>query len=121
MRFPHLGYGLGLVSKHYGEALDNPPNIDFYELISENYLETEGYPRHVADQLAARGPVLLHGVNLSIGGTDPLDRDYLRRLRDLARRVRATFVSDHLCWTGHRGHITHDFLPLPLTEEALRH
>jgi uncharacterized protein (UPF0276 family) len=118
---PNFGFGLALVHLHYRQVVAQRPPVDFYELITENFLETEGYPSHLVDQLSDRGPVLLHGVNLSIGGSDPLDPDYLKKLKRLARRVNARYVSDHLCWTGHRGIVAHDFLPVPNTEEALRH
>jgi uncharacterized protein (UPF0276 family) len=84
-------------------------------------MQTGGRPLYVLDQIAERYPVVLHGVSLSIGSTDPLDRDYLRQLKALAARTRAHWVSDHLCWTGVLGRNVHDLLPMPYTEEALRH
>ena len=118
---PHLGYGIGLRTSHYGHVLSTTPEIDWFEVISENYLDTGGRPRYVLDQVAERYPVVMHGVSLSIGSTDPLNRNYLARLGALAKEVRAVIVSDHLCWTGVGGRNTHDLLPLPYTEEALRH
>lgn len=95
--------------------------MDWFEVLSENFLDTGGRPLHVLDQVAERYPVVLHGVSLSIGSVDPLDRDYLRKLKALARRTRARWVSDHLCWTGVMGRNVHDLLPMPYTEESLRH
>lgn len=118
---PTLGYGIGLRTVHFGEILDRRPGIDFFEAITENFLETGGRPRHVLDQIAARTPVVLHGVSLNIGSSDPLDFGYLRKVKDLARRVNAPWVTDHLCWTGVAGRNVHDLLPLPLNEESLAH
>jgi uncharacterized protein (UPF0276 family) len=118
---PDLGIGIGLRSVHYGEILTKWPAIDWFEVLSENYLDTEGRPLHVLDQVAERYPVALHGVSMSIGSTDPLDFAYLAKLKELARRTSARWISDHLCWTGVMGRNTHDLLPMPYTEEALRH
>lgn len=118
---PALGFGLGLRVPHYRYVLDQHPEVDWFEVISENYLDSGGYPRHVLDRVAERHPVVLHGVSLSIGSTDPLDFDYLHRLRRLADAVRAAWVSDHVCWTGVAGCNTHDLLPIPFTEAALAH
>lgn len=118
---PHLGIGLGLRTVHFGHLLENFPAVDWFEAISENFLDSGGRPRYVLDQIAERYPVVLHGVSLSIGSTDPLNVDYLTRLKRLATAVRARWVSDHLCWTGVLGLNTHDLLPLPFTEETLRH
>jgi hypothetical protein len=116
-----LGYGVGLRTAHYRYVLDQRPTVDWFEVITENFLDNRGYARHVLDRVAEWYPVVLHGVSLSIGSTDPLDFDYLRRLRRLADAVRAPWVSDHVCWTGIAGCNTHDLLPIPFTEEALRH
>src|SRR5688572_25643628 len=118
---PDLGVGVGLRTVHFGHILARQPAVDWFEAISENFLETEGRPMYVLDQIVERYPVALHGVSLSIGSTDPLDRDYLHKLKGLARRTRAHWVSDHLCWTGVLGRNVHDLLPMPYTEEALRH
>lgn len=118
---PDLGVGVGLRTVHYGHILATWPKVDWFEVLSENYLDTGGRPLFILDQVAERYPVVLHGVSMSIGSTDPLDREYLRKLKALARRVRAHWVSDHLCWTGVLGRNTHDLLPMPYTEEALRH
>jgi hypothetical protein len=118
---PDLGIGIGLRPAHFGEILARWPALDWFEVLSENYLDTGGRPAWVLDQVAERYPVALHGVSLSIGSSDPLDFDYLRRLKALAARTRARWVSDHLCWTGVLGRNTHDLLPLPYDEPTLRH
>jgi len=119
--FPDLGVGVGLRSVHFGHILTQWPEVDWFEVLSENYLDTGGRPLHVLERVAERYPVVLHGVSLGIGNSDPLDREYLRKLKALAARVGAHWVSDHLCWTGVLGRNTHDLLPMPYTEDALRH
>jgi uncharacterized protein (UPF0276 family) len=116
-----LGVGIGLRAPHFGEILRDHPPVDWFEVLSENYMDTAGRPAWVLDQVCEHYPVALHGVSLSIGSTDPLDRAYLRKLEGLARRTRARWVSDHLCWTGVVGRNTHDLLPLPYDEATLRH
>ncbi|MCB0404119.1 MAG: DUF692 domain-containing protein [Bdellovibrionales bacterium] len=118
---PNLGFGVGLRTVHYSDFLGGHPEVDWLEAITENYLGTGGRPRQVLRQLAARYPIVLHGVSLSIGGSSPLDRDYLTLLRDLAQEVQACWISDHLCWTGYAHHNLHDLLPMPLTEASLAH
>jgi uncharacterized protein (UPF0276 family) len=118
---PDLGLGVGLRTVHFGHILSAWPKVDWFEVLSENFLDTGGRPLHVLDQVAERYPIALHGVSMSIGSTDRIDREYLRKLKALARRVRAHWVSDHLCWTGVAGRNVHDLLPMPYTEEALRH
>ncbi len=114
------GFGLGLRPDHYADFMAGPQPVDWLELISENYMVPGGKPLAILDAIRADYPVALHGVSLSIGSTDPLDRDYLARLKQLARRVEPLWVSDHLCWTGVAGRNSHDLLPLPCSEEALR-
>ncbi len=118
---PDLGLGLGLRAPHVREILDSHPAVGFFEVISENYMDTRGRPLQTLDAIAARYPVVMHGVSMSLGSADPLDRNYLRKLKQLAHRCRASWVSDHLCWTGVLGINTHDLLPLPYTEAALAH
>jgi uncharacterized protein (UPF0276 family) len=118
---PDLGVGVGLRAVHFGHILSKKPNVDFFEAITENFLDTGGRPRHVLDRVAERYPVVLHGVSMSIGGIDPLDLGYLKKVKALAARVNARWVSDHLCFTGVSGRNTHDLLPLPYNEETLRH
>ena len=118
---PDLGIGVGLRTVHFPHILERHPKVDWFEVLSENFMDTGGRPLHVLDQIAERYPIVLHGVSMSIGSTDPLNREYLRKLKALAARTRAHWVSDHLCWTGVMGRNTHDLLPMPYTEEALRH
>jgi hypothetical protein len=116
------GFGLGLRSAHYAEVSQcPPPGVDWLEIISENYMVPGGMPLRHLDRIRADFPMVMHGVSLSIGGSDALDLAYLRDLRALADRVQPGWVSDHLCWTGVAGRNLHDLLPLPLTEAALRH
>jgi hypothetical protein len=115
------GFGLGLRTEHYEAALTGPPRVDWFEIISENYMVGGGKPLHYLDRIRERYPLVMHGVSLSIAGVDPLDRRYLRRLRALERRVRPEWISDHLCWTGVDGVNLHDLMPVPYTEEALQH
>ncbi len=118
---PSLGYGIGLRTVHFGEVLGSRPHVDFFEALSENFMDSAGRPAYVLDQVAERYPVVLHGVSMNVGSTDPLDRAYLAKLKRLAERTRALWVSDHLCWTGVAGRNVHDLLPLPLNEETLAH
>ena len=118
---PDLGVGVGLRTVHFGHILTKKPEVDFFEALTENFLDTGGRPLHVLDRVAEQVPVVLHGVSMSIGGTDPLDVGYLRKVKALADRTRAAWVSDHLCFTGVMGRNTHDLLPLSYTEETLKH
>ncbi len=118
---PVLGYGIGLRTVHFADLLERRPAIDFFEAITENFLDTGGRPLHVLDRVAERTPVVLHGVSLNIGSTAPLDFAYLGKVKELARRVGAPWVTDHLCWTGVAGRNSHDLLPMPLHEESLEH
>jgi len=118
---PDLGVGIGLRTVHFGEILAGQPALDWFEVLSENFMDTGGRPLHVLERVVERFPVALHGVSLSIGSTDPLDRGYLQKLKTLATRTRARWVSDHLCWTGVLGRNTHDLLPLPYDRATLRH
>lgn len=117
----NLGFGLGLRAQHYRDILDGSPAVDWFEVISENYMVPGGQPLRMLDAIAERYPVVMHGVSLSIASTSPLDQDYIRDLKVLARRVKPRWVSDHLCWTGVHGNNLHDLLPVPYTEEALDH
>lgn len=118
---PDLGFGLGLRVDHYESILNSEPAVDWFEILSENYMVPGGKPLRYLDRIRERFPLVMHGVSLSIGSTDPLDRDYLKQLKALATRVRPAWISDHLCWTGVRGKNLHDLLPLPYTEEAIEH
>lgn len=119
--WPRLGFGVGLRPVHYGDVLGGHPPVDWFEVITENYLDTHGRPLWILEQVRRDYPVALHGVGLDIGSTDPLHRGYLRRLRALIQRIAPALVTDHLCWTGVARTKLYDLLPLPYTEEALQH
>lgn len=119
--YPNLGLGVGLRSAHFHYILQHQPPVEWFEIISENFIDSRGWPRHVLQQIAARYPIVMHGVSMSIGSTDPLDHDYLHKLKRLSREVGAQWISDHLCWTGVAGRNAHDLLPLPFTDQTLRH
>jgi uncharacterized protein (UPF0276 family) len=116
---PSLGFGLGLRVEHYGAILEGEPRVDWLEALTENYLVPGGKPLDNLLRIRERYPMVLHGVSMSIGSTQPLDRTYLAQLKALAARVEPHWISDHLCWTGVAGRNMHDLLPLPYTEEAL--
>jgi len=116
-----LGFGLGLRPQHYPAILDGKPEVDWFEILSENYMVDGGRPLAKLMAIRERYPMVMHGVSLSIGSTDPLNQDYLARLKALAERLEPAIISDHLCWTGVAGINMHDLLPLPLTEQALAH
>lgn len=116
-----LGFGLGLRPQHYSEILAANPAIDWFEIISENYMVPGGKPLRMLDAITERYPVVMHGVALSIASTSPLDMEYLHALKKLERRTNPKWISDHLCWTGVHGMSLHDLLPVPYTHEALQH
>lgn len=120
-KMPYLGFGLGLRPKHYRHILDAKPSVDWFEIISENYMDTDGTPRRYLEKILAHYPIVMHGVSLSIGTIDPLNSEYLEKLKKLASWVKPAWISDHLCWTGVAHRNLHDLLPVPYTEEALRH
>jgi uncharacterized protein len=121
MEFPHLGHGIGLRTAHYPRIVDDGVRADWFEVISENFMIPGGRPLHVLETVRADRPIVLHGVSMSLGATDPLNDGYLARLRALADRIEPAWVSDHLCWGSFGRHYAHDLLPLPYTEEALAH
>lgn len=121
LRPRYLGFGLGLRAQHYAEILDGDPDVDWFEVISENYMVPGGQPLKMLDRIRARYPIVMHGVSLSIASTAPFDSEYLASLKALADRTEPEFVSDHLCWTGVHGVNLHDLLPIPYTREALDH
>jgi uncharacterized protein len=118
---PHLGHGVGLRTVHYPRVLDRTANADWFEVISENFMIAGGRPLRILEKARELAPVVLHGVSLNIGGTDPLRLDYLADLASLIRRFDPAWVSDHLCWMASGDRFAHDLLPLPYTEEAVRH
>jgi uncharacterized protein (UPF0276 family) len=117
----HLGHGVGLRTQHYQDVLTTLPAVDWFEVISENFMVPGGNPRRVLRAVRERYPVVMHGVSLSIGSTDPLNERYLDELAALADEIQPAWLSDHLCWAGTGGVMAHDLLPLPFTEEALAH
>ncbi|MBA2653517.1 MAG: DUF692 domain-containing protein [Gammaproteobacteria bacterium] len=117
----YLGFGLGLRPNHYHDILANKPPVDWFEVITEDYLVPGGNRLHFLDQITDNYPVAMHGVSLSIGSCDPLDWDYLQQLKNLAARIKPRWISDHCCWTGVNGTNLHDLLPLPFTSEAVKH
>ena len=117
----YLGHGVGLRTQHFPEVLAGTARVDWFEVISENFMIRGGRPLRVLEQARTLGPVVLHGVSLSLGSADPLRDDYLDDLAALAARVQPAWISDHLCWGSIGGHYAHDLLPLPYTEEALGH
>lgn len=116
-----LGFGLGLRTDHFSHVLEKRPEVDWFEIISENFMVPGGKPRYFLNAIRERYPMVMHGVSLSIGSTDPLNREYLKRLKQLADEVCPAWLSDHLCWTSVNHTNTHDLLPLPYNREALRH
>ncbi len=116
-----LGFGLGLRTKHFEYILQHQPDIDWFEILSENYMVAGGKPRYYLQAISEQYPLVMHGVSLSIGSTDALDMDYLRALKTLANDVNPKWISDHICWTGIHGINSHDLLPLPYTMETVRH
>ncbi len=119
--FAPLGFGVGLRRPHYVHILEQHPPMDWFEVVSENFMVEGGRPLEVLEGVRAHYPVVMHGVSLSIGSSDPLNRAYLETLRAATRRFEPAWVSDHLCWTGVGGRNLHDLLPLPYTEETVTH
>ncbi len=119
---PFLGFGLGLRAEHYQDIIEQQPKqIDWFEIISENYMIDGGKPLYFLDKIRQDYPMVMHGVSMSIGSTDPLNHDYLKQLKTLIERVEPAWFSDHLCWTGVDHKNMHDLLPLPYTEESVTH
>lgn len=116
-----LGFGLGLRTQHFNDVLETRPDVDWFEIISENFMVAGGKPKYYLHAIREQYPMVMHGVSLSIGSTGPLDKDYLQRLKRLATEVQPRWISDHLCWTGLDGINSHDLLPMPYTEEAVNH
>jgi len=119
--FPYLGFGLGLRPDHYETLLAELPNLDWLEIITENYLVPGGKPLYYLDRIREHYPIVMHGVSLSIGSCDALDTTYLQQVKALMLRIEPKWISDHMCWTGVAGQNMHDLLPLPYTEEAIDH
>jgi len=115
-----LGIGIGLRIPHYRHILEHRPEVDFFEIISENFMVDGGRALATLDRILEQYRVIQHGVSMYLGSADPLDREHLRRLKRLARRTATPFISDHLCWGSVDGRYTHDLLPMPYTWEAVR-
>lgn len=119
-QLPDLGLGLGLRGQHFNHILEHTPKVDWFEIISENFMDSGGRPRYVLDQIAEQYPIVMHGVSMSIGSTDNLNFEYLKRLKNLAKAINPKWISDHLCWTGVLNLNSHDLLPVALNEESLK-
>lgn len=132
-KYQSMGFGLGLRKEHYQDVIDSLPvagslaennsrlNVDWFEILTENYLVAGGKPLYFLDNIAEHYPMAMHGVSMNIGNTGALDKDYLKQVKTLKNRINAHWLSDHLCWTGTNGTNAHDLLPLPYTEEAINH
>jgi uncharacterized protein len=118
---PRPWLGFGLRTEHFSDLLETHPAVDWLEINSENFMVAGGKPRRYLESFRQRYPIVMHGVSMNIGGSDPLDFDYLRALKQLASDVQPAWVSDHLCWTGAHGINSHDLLPLPYSDEAVAH
>jgi uncharacterized protein (UPF0276 family) len=118
-KLPNLGIGLGLRIPHYDDIFRLKPSVDWFEIISENFMVDGGKPLENLDRILEHYPVVQHGVSLAIGSPDPLDFDYLKRLKALARKTKTPWISDHLCWGRLPGAHYHDLLPLPQTKEVV--
>ena len=121
MKRPFLGFGLGLRTEHYQHVIEHKPNVDWFEILTENYMVPGGKPMHNLDVIRADYEMVMHGVSMSIGSTDPLNKDYLKDLKQLIHRVQPHWISDHLCWTSVEGANSHDLLPLPYNEATIDH
>jgi uncharacterized protein len=117
---PDLGVGVGLRVPHYAHVISQRPAIDFFEIISENFMVQGGSPVYHLERVLERYPLILHGVSLGIGGPDSPDAAYLRRLKQLVNKVRPAWLSDHFCWCGVPGSHLHDLLPLPYTWDVVK-
>ncbi len=117
----YSGFGIGLRPCHYEAVINTKPAVDWFEIISEDFMGEGGPAFYYLDKICERFPVAMHGVSLSIGSCDDLDKDYLNRLKKLSERINPLWISDHLCWTGVNGVNIHDLMPLPHTQESIRH
>lgn len=118
---PDLGFGVGLRTPHYTHILEQHPPVDWFEIISENFIDAGARPQYVLERILEHYPVVMHGVSMSIGSSDPLNKEYLHKLKALARTVNPQWISDHLCWTGVNGINTHDLLPITCNTPMLKH
>ena len=118
--FTAYGIGVGLRIPHYEHIFAHRPVVDWFEIISENFMVDGGRPLAVLDQILERYRVVQHGVSMYFGSAGPLDRVHLKRLKALVKRTRTPWLTDHLCWGSVDGSYTHDLLPMPYTFEAAR-
>src|SRR5512140_1050771 len=118
--FTDYGIGIGLRVPHYRHILAKKPVVDWFEIISENFMVDGGRPLEVLDQILGQYRVVQHGVSMYFGSTDRLDRTHLRRLKTLVQRTKTPWLSDHLCWGSVDGSYSHDLLPLPYTVAAAK-
>jgi len=118
---PYDGVGIGLRSTHYQTILDTLPKVPWFEALTDNYMNEGGLPLHHLEQVRTHYPLTFHGVGMSLGSADPLDQNYLKKLKALIARFQPIHISDHLCWTSHLGRHSNDLLPMPYTSVALKH
>lgn len=118
--FTDYGVGIGLRVPHYSHIFEQKPVVDWFEIISENYMVDGGRALQVLDEILERYRVVQHGVSMYFGSAQPLNREHLKRLKELTRRTRTPWLSDHLCWGSVDGRYTHDLLPIPYTFEAVK-
>jgi uncharacterized protein (UPF0276 family) len=118
--FTEYGVGIGLRIPHYNHILERKPVVDWFEIISENFMVEGGRPLHLLDQILEQYRVVQHGVSMYFGSVEPLNREHLRRLKSLVRRTKTPWLSDHLCWGSVDGSYSHDLLPMPYTFEAAK-
>lgn len=116
-----LGFGLGLRPVYYQDVIERAPRVDWFEVISENFMAPGGRPLAIIERIRSAFPIVMHSVSMSIASTAPLDFEHLSGLKTLADRCQPEWISDHLCWTGVHGVNLHDLLPIPYTLEALDH
>ncbi|KAA3620537.1 MAG: DUF692 domain-containing protein [Proteobacteria bacterium] len=116
-----LGFGLGLRTDHYDDVLNRQPAVDWFEVITENYLVPGGRPLDYLHRIRERYPMVMHGVSMSVGSTDPIDLDYVANVKRLADDLDVPWFSDHLCWTGVNRRNLHDLMPLPYNDDTARH
>jgi uncharacterized protein len=120
-QYTNLGVGIGLRVPHYAHVLEKKPVVDWFEIISENFMADGGRPLRILDQILEQYQVVQHGVSMYFGSADPLDRTHLRKLKNLVKRTRTPWLSDHLCWGSVDGSYSHDLLPLPYTFATAKH
>lgn len=119
-KYADYGIGIGLRVPHLGHILEHKPVVGWFEIISENYMVDGGRPLAVLDRILEQYKVVQHGVSMYLGSAGPLNRGHLKRLKELVRRTKTPWLTDHLCWGSVDGRYTHDLLPMPYTFEAAK-